>query len=315
MSSQITDTLFMVRPISFRKNEQTAVNNYFQQDLEGISSDKIQDQALAEFDAFVEALRSKGVNVVVFDDKESEKTPDSIFPNNWISLHEDGTVITYPMYAENRRLERREEVVETLAKGFKVERRESLVTWEEKGLYLEGTGSMILDRPNKIVYAAISERTNEQVLADFCEKTGFTAVKFSSYQSVGSERKLIYHTNVMMALGDQFAIICLDCIDDQNERGAVIEALRKTNKEIIEITEDQVNNFAGNMLQVKNSTGDKFTVMSEAAFKSLTTNQIESIKKYGGIIQSPIPTIETLGGGGVRCMMAEVFLPKNLINR
>lgn len=313
MSNQITNTLFMVRPISFRKNEQTAVNNFFQQDIEGASSDEIQDKALAEFDLFVEKLRAKCIEVYVFDDMESEKTPDSIFPNNWISFHEDGTVITYPMYAQNRRLERREEIVDSLSRDFLVTRRESLTEWEKQGQFLEGTGSMILDRTNKIVYASISERTNEKVLDIFCEKTGYQAVKFSAYQQVGEDRLPIYHTNVMMALGEDFAILCTACIDDEVERERVIFSLNTTGKEIIEITEVQMHQFAGNMLQVRNDRNERFTVMSLAAYESLTNEQIKQIESFGQIIHSPIPTIETLGGGGVRCMMAEVFLPKQLI--
>lgn len=314
MTSQITNTLFMVRPVSFKKNEQTAVNNYFQEDIEGISLEETQDKALAEFDLFVDKLREKGVDVFVFEDTESSKTPDSIFPNNWISFHDDGTILTYPMYAENRRLERRDDVIKKLQEQFLVNMVQSFAHWENKGLFLEGTGSMILDRPNKIAYASISERTNEEVFKVFCEKTGYEPVSFTSYQTYEGKRLPIYHTNVMMALGEDYAIICLDCIDDQVEREQVVFSIEKSGKEIIEITEDQVHQFAGNMLQVMNSQNEKFTVMSMAAYKSLRRDQIERIESFGEIIHSPIPTIETLGGGSVRCMMAEVFLPKLLMS-
>lgn len=303
----------MVRPVSFMKNEQTAVNNFFQQDIDELSPEEIQEKALAEFDLFVNKLREKGIDVFVFDDTNSSETPDSIFPNNWISFHDDGTILTYPMFAENRRLERRDDVIKKLQEKFLVNMIQSFAHWENKGKFLEGTGSMILDRPNKIVYASISERTNEDVLKVFCDKTGYTAVTFTSFQSVNGERHPIYHTNVMMALGEDFAIICLDCIDDEVEREGVVFSLEKTGKEIIEITEDQVHSFAGNMLQVMNDQNEKFTVMSLAAYESLTQDQIVAIEQYGEILYSPIATIETLGGGGVRCMMAEVFLPKQLI--
>ncbi|MEO1253266.1 MAG: arginine deiminase-related protein [Bacteroidota bacterium] len=314
MTSQITNTLFMVRPISFRKNEETAANNYFQQDEDKTSPDEIQKRALAEFDLFVEKLREKGVEVYVFEDQESDKTPDSIFPNNWISFHDDGTILTYPMFAENRRLERREDVIKKLQETFLVNMVQSFAHWENKGKYLEGTGSMILDRPNKVTYASISDRTNEDVLRIFCEKTGYESVTFTSYQTVGDKRLPIYHTNVMMALGEDYTIVCLDCIDNEVERERLIFALQKTGKEIIEISEDQMHQFAGNMLQVMNDRNERFTVMSLAAYDSLRPKQIEALEKYGEIIYSPIPTIEKLGGGSVRCMMAEVFLPKQLIS-
>ncbi|MEP5610858.1 MAG: arginine deiminase-related protein [Cyclobacteriaceae bacterium] len=313
MTSQITNTLFMVRPVSFVKNEETAVNNYFQKDIDGVSPDEKQERALAEFDLFVEKLREKGVEVFVFDDTESSKTPDSIFPNNWISFHDDGTILLYPMFAENRRIERRDDVIRKLQANFLVNMTQSFAHWENEGLFLEGTGSMILDRPNKIVYASLSERTNEKVLHVFCEKTGYEPVTFISYHTFEGNRLPIYHTNVMMALGEDYAVICLDSIDDKVERERVLFSLQKTGKEVVEISEDQVNHFAGNMLQVINDRNQKFTVMSLDAYESLNDSQIKTLEKYGEIVYSPIPTIERLGGGGVRCMMAEVFLPKQLI--
>lgn len=314
MTSQITNTLFMVRPISFRKNEETAENNYFQQDEDEISPNEIQERALAEFDLFVEKLREKGIEVYVFDDRESDKTPDSIFPNNWISFHDDGTILTYPMFAENRRLERRDDVIKKLQETFLVNMVQSFAHWENKGKFLEGTGSMILDRPNKITYASLSDRTNNDVLNVFCEKTGYEPVTFTSYQTVGGKRLPIYHTNVMMALGEDYAIVCLDSVDDTVERERLVFSIQKSGREIIEITENQMHQFAGNMLQVMNDRNERFTVMSLAAYESLAAVQIQTIEKYGEIIYSPIPTIEKLGGGSVRCMMAEVFLPKQLLS-
>ncbi len=303
----------MVRPSSFRKNEETASNNFFQGDLEGISANEIQERALAEFDLFVEKLREKGIDVFVFEDHNSNKTPDSIFPNNWISFHDDGTILTYPMYAENRRAERRDDVIKKLQEKFLVNTVLSFAHWENNNKFLEGTGSMILDRPNKIVYASISERTNSEVLEVFCEKTGYESVTFTSFQDVDNERLPIYHTNVMMAIGEEYAIVCLNSIDNTVERERVVFSLQKAGKQIIEITEEQMNQFAGNMLQVMNDRNDRFTIMSHAAYESLTEDQIKSLEQHGEILYSPIPTIERLGGGSVRCMMAEVFLPKQLI--
>lgn len=314
MTSQITNSLFLVRPVSFRRNEETAVNNYFQQDIAGLSAQQVQDQALAEFDLLVGKLRQHGLHVTVFEDLESAKTPDSIFPNNWISFHDDGTILLYPMYAENRRMERREDIIKTFKQQFFVHRTLSLAAWEDEGKYLEGTGSMILDRPNKLVYASLSDRTNEEVLADFCDKTGYQAVPFYANQAVGEERLPIYHTNVMMTLGETYSVICLESIDDTVERERVLFSLNKTGKEVVEISEEQMHQFAGNMLHVRNSDNERFTIMSLAAYKSLNEKQIQQLQRHGDIIHSPIPTIETLGGGGVRCMIAEVFLPKQLIS-
>ena len=310
MSRQITDTLMMIRPVSFYMNEQTAVNNYYQKKLEGLSNEQVQDKALAEFDGFVAKLRTAGVNVEVFDDTPDPSTPDSIFPNNWVSFHESGKVWLYPMYAINRRLERREDLLESLSEKFEIESVDGFLDWEMDNKFLEGTGSLILDRQNKIAYAAISERTNPDVLAEFLEKTGYSSVSFIANQTVNGQRLPIYHTNVMMCLGESFAVLCADCIDDQVERQRVIDSLEKNHKEVVYITEEQKGRFAGNMLQVQNATGDKFVVMSQAAFTSLTEEQKEQLSKHGQLLHSNLDTIEALGGGSARCMMAEVFLPK-----
>ena len=309
MYSQITDSLFMVRPIQFYRNDQTAVNNFFQQDQEGISEKEIQLRALEEFDLFVNKLRLNGVHVEVFEDTTSSETPDSIFPNNWLTMHDDGVILTYPMFAENRRKERRDDIIDHLSKHFFVHKVRTFADWEEKDKFLEGTGSLILDRPNRIVYAAISDRTSLDVLGDFCDTLGYTPVEFSALQSVGDERLPIYHTNVMMSIGENFAVVCLDCIDDPVERAKVDFNLKKTGKEVIPISEAQVNDFAGNILQVRNANGKPLIVMSEAAYQSYTAKQLKQLEKHGFILHSPIPTIEKFGGGGVRCMMAEIFLP------
>ena len=309
MYSQITDSIFMVRPVHFYRNEQTAVNNFFQHDQENIKPEEIQTRALEEFDLFVNKLRLNNIHVEVFEDITSGETPDSIFPNNWLTMHDDGVILTYPMFAENRRKERRDDIIEQLKKEFFVHEIRTFASWEEKDKFLEGTGSLILDRPNRIVYAALSDRTSPAVLQDFCNTVGYTPVEFSAMQSVNGERLPIYHTNVMMSIGENFAVVCLECIDDPVERAKVDFNLKKTGKEVIEISEEQVNNFGGNILQVRNANGKPIIVMSEAAFNSFSPKQLKALQKHGSILHSPIPTIEKFGGGGVRCMMAEIFLP------
>ena len=312
MEKQSTNTLMMIRPVQFRFNEQTAVNNYYQKVIDGIKPEEANQKAQAEFDAFVNKLRGKGVQVIVFDDTTDTDTPDSIFPNNWISFHNDGRVGLYPMYAENRRLERRNDILESLQKehGLKITDTIDFTGHEELGSFLEGTGSMILDRPNKLCYAAISLRTDEKILDEFCDKFGYKAVKFIANQTVDGKRMPIYHTNVMMCVADNFAILCADSIDNENERNHVITSLQNSGKEVIEISEDQKHHFAGNMLQVKSTDGTPYLVMSAAAHQSLTQDQIQAIEKHCEIISSSLDTIEALGGGSARCMMAEVFLPK-----
>lgn len=310
----ITDTVFMVRPVQFRLNEQTAVNNYYQ-DLDAhqrIKNEVANQKAQQEFDAFVINLQEKGINVIVISDDEKNDTPDSLFPNNWISTHENGDVALYPMFAENRRLERRPEVLDTLEEnGFQINNIVDYSTAEEEDLFLEGTGSLLLDRANQKAYCSISPRAHEELLIEFCEDFEYTPVIFTAYQTVEDKRLPIYHTNVMMALGEQYAVICLDCIDDKKERKNVLQHLKEDGKEVIVITEAQVSAFAGNMIQVHNKEGMRYLVMSDQAYQSLTKIQIKALEKYNEIIHPAIETIETLGGGSVRCMMAEVFLPKN----
>lgn len=309
MEDQITDTILMIRPVAFRKNAETAVNNYFQQDPASQPTE-IQRNALHEFDSMVTMLRDHGVQVLVLEDNPEPGTPDSIFPNNWVSFHQDGSVITYPMYARNRRSERRMEIIEHLKEYFVVNRLMSLTHWEERESYLEGTGSLILDRVNHVAYAAVSDRTNPEVIADFEHRTGYSVIQFNALQTVEGNRLPIYHTNVMMAIGERFAVICLDSIDDLNERDRVKDSLESNKKQVISITEEQMHHFAGNMLQVRNSTGHRFVAMSEAAYRSLSEEQKDALSEHGELLHSPIPTIENLGGGSVRCMMAEVFLPR-----
>ncbi len=303
---QTTDTVLMIEPVAFGFNEQTAVNNYFQVQQEG----NTQDKALKEFNAFVEKLRAKDINVITIKDTLEPKTPDSIFPNNWVSFHADGKVVLYPMFAENRRLERRDDIINQIKEQFEVTEVIDYSGAEKDNLFLEGTGSMIFDHDNKIAYGSVSLRLDEDLFRKFCSDFGFQPVVFHSYQTAGEERLPIYHTNVMMCVADQFVVICLDCIDDESERNNVIETIKNSGKELIEISEDQMQNFAGNMLQVQNKSGQKFLVMSESAYKSLNRDQVSAIEKYCEIIYSDLEVIETNGGGSARCMLAEVFLPK-----
>ncbi|MDP3313461.1 citrulline utilization hydrolase CtlX [Lutibacter sp.] len=308
---QITNTILMIRPVSFRMNEQTAVNNYYQKVLESLNSETVQLKALQEFDNFVDKLREAGVQVIVIEDSKDSNTPDSIFPNNWISFHENGDVALYPMFAENRRLERREDVFTILEEqGFEIENVIDYTLAEKEGLFLEGTGSLLLDRINRKAYCALSPRADEDLFIEFCEDFEYTPVPFVSYQTVNEKRLPIYHTNVMMCIAEEFVIICLDSIDDKKDKKNVIKHLKEDYKEIITISETQVAQFAGNMLQVLGNNGEKYIVMSQSALDSLNKGQLNAISKYCKIISSPIDTIEACGGGSVRCMMAEVFLPK-----
>ncbi len=308
---QITNTILMIRPVGFRMNEQTAVNNYYQKEIANLLPETLNTKAQQEFDVYVEKLRSIGVHVVVVSDTKEYDTPDSIFPNNWVSFHENGDVGIYPMFAENRRLERREDVLAAVEEqGYIIENIVDYTAAEEKDVFLEGTGSLALDRVNSIAYCALSPRADEELFIEFCEDFEYTPVVFTANQTVKGERKAIYHTNVMMCLAETFAVICLECIDDKRERKNVIKYLRDTGKEIIAISEEQVNKFAGNMLQVKGYNDKRYLIMSQAAYDSLTTQQIATIEKHCAILSSSLDTIEASGGGSARCMMAEVFLPK-----
>lgn len=311
MKTQATNHILMIRPVAFRMNEQTAVNNYYQKVIDGLTPANVNTKAQQEFDAFVEKLRAHGVNVLVVEDTLQPDTPDSIFPNNWISFHQSGDVVLYPMFAENRRLERREDVLDLLEeKGFFIENVLDYTLAEEANVFLEGTGSIILDRVNEKAYCALSPRADEELFIEFCEDMEYTPVIFTAFQTVDGARKPIYHTNVMMCIADTFAVICADCIDDKVERKMVLEQLKQDGKEIILISEEQVNHFAGNMLQVLGANQQKYLVMSSSAYQSLTPKQLEAIEKQNPIIHASLDIIEACGGGSARCMMAEVFLPK-----
>jgi hypothetical protein len=308
--NQTTNSVLMIRPVAFRMNEHTAVNNYYQKVLDHLLPATVNVKAQEEFDAFVKKLRGVGVNVVVIEDSLDSDTPDSIFPNNWISFHENGDVVLYPMFAENRRGERREDVMDILEEhGFVINEIMDYTSAEEDGFYLEGTGSIVLDRENGKAYCALSPRADEELFIEFCEDFEYSPVIFEAFQTVNGERKLIYHTNVMLCVGDTFAVICAECIDDKKERKMVLDSLRADGKEIILITEDQVNSFAGNMLEVRGADERRYLVMSSSAYQSLTKKQIAQLEEHLTVLSSSLDTIEACGGGSARCMMAEVFLP------
>lgn len=306
---QYTSNILMIRPASFRMNEETAVNNYFQSETQ-LDPRMVVGAAQREFDEFVALLRKNGVNVIVVEDIKENDTPDALFPNNWISMHEDGKIGLYPMFAENRRRERREDILDVLEEnGFEISEVIDYSSAEKEEVFLEGTGSLILDRENGVAYCALSDRANEELLIEFCEDFEYTPVIFGAYQSADNKRLPIYHTNVMMCVADRFAVICLDSIDDKKERKAVKEQLKSNGKTIVAITEKQMHEFAGNMLQVKATNGPAL-VMSDRAYRSLQPDQIKTLESFGPIIHPKLDIIETCGGGSARCMMAEIFLPQ-----
>ena len=300
----------MIRPVNFRMNEQTAVNNFYQEEIH-LEHSKINARAIEEFDNYVATLKNHGIHVIVVSDNKEFDTPDSVFPNNWISFHHDGTVAIYPMFAENRRLERREDVLVTLEdEGFIINNVVDYTSAEEEEIFLEGTGSMILDREHRKAYCALSPRADEDLFIEFCEDFEYTPVIFTAYQSVEDRREPIYHTNVMMCVADTFVVVCLSSIDDKKERKNLLKHFKEDGKKVIDITEEQVAHFAGNMLQVKGKNDEKFLIMSQSAHDCLTQSQKAQIANHCKIISSSLETIETCGGGSARCMMAEVFLPK-----
>ena len=308
MKKQITNTVLMVRPVRFRMNEETAVNNYFQEEMD-LKNELINLQAQQEFDALAKKLREVGVKVIVVDDIYEQNTPDSIFPNNWITFHQHADVAIYPLFAENRRRERREDILEKVeAEGFLIENVFDYTNAEQENIFLEGTGAMILDRVNRKAYCALSPRADEELFIEFCEDFEYTPVLFTAYQQVDGKAMPIYHTNVMMAMGEDFAVVCLETITDKKERKNVLNHLKEDKKEVINITAEQMHKYAGNMLQVQGKEGT-YLVMSDTAYNALTPAQIATIEAHTRIIHSNLETIETCGGGSARCMLAEVFNP------
>ncbi|HTD94310.1 MAG TPA: arginine deiminase-related protein [Chitinophagaceae bacterium] len=299
---QTTSHLLMIRPVNFGYNAETAVNNAFQ--VQG-SNDNVQQEALREFDAFVSLLRDNEVDVTVVDDSPLPHTPDSIFPNNWISFHDDGTLVFYPMYAVNRRAERNPAIIDLVREKFTGGKEIDLSYYEQQDQFLEGTGSMVLDRDNRIAYACLSPRTSAEVLTDFCRRLNYRPMAFSATDGNG---RAIYHTNVMMCVADRYVVICLESIPDPGEQEAVVRCITESGKKIVPITLAQMNHFAGNMLQVNNRQGEKLLVLSSQAYASLTDRQVEELTAFNRIIHSSLDTIEANGGGSARCMMAEIHL-------
>ncbi len=308
MQSQTTSTILMIRPVRFGFNEQTADSNAFQNaDVAAQTHDTAQVNAQREFDNMVGQLRSYGVEVLVYDDTAEPHTPDSIFPNNWVSFHYSGTLVLYPMQAPNRRAERRMDIIDDLASRYQINKTVDLTHFEEEGKFLEGTGSMVLDRMNRVAFACLSSRTNPDVLAEFSHRTGYKTVLFHAVDGSGKE---VYHTNVVMSIGDVFAVVCLQAIPDLDERLNIRQELENLGKRVIEITPEQMASFAGNLLQVVSTRGQKLIVMSTTAHNSLTPKQIDMIDDYARLLIVDLSTIEANGGGSARCMMAEVHLPK-----
>lgn len=308
MQPQVSSHILMIRPVRFGFNEETAESNAFQDaEIAAKTKDVAQEDALEEFDNMVAQLRAAGVNVLVYEDTPEPYTPDSIFPNNWVSFHQSGKIVLYPMQAANRRLERRMDIIEDLKTNFQVEQIIDLTHFEKEGKYLEGTGSMVLDRRYKIAYACLSPRTHSKALDAFVEEMGYKVVKFHATDAAG---KAVYHTNVVMCVGDSFAVVCLQSINDLDERLMVRDELEKSGKQVIEITLEQMNSFAGNMLLVNNKRGEKLLVMSTQAFESLSHKQRDEIDDYAALVHFDLSIIEGNGGGSARCMMAEVHLPE-----
>ena len=307
-NKQVTNTVMMIRPACFGYNSETALDNVYQKKNSKISSSEIAEKALLEFDNFVDILENAGINVIQFEDDLKSITPDSIFPNNWISTHQDGTICLFPMYAENRRIERRKDILSYFENNFKVSSLlDKAEIYEANNKFLEGTGSMVLDRVNKVAYACISKRTNENLFYEWCEKMNFKGITFLSNDSGAP----VYHTNVLMSVSENLVFICLDAIINNNKREQVLTSLNDTNKEILEISQYQMQNFLGNVLELKNNKNESFLVMSTTAFESLDNEQINTINKKSQILHSSLNTIEYFGGGSARCMIAEVFLEPN----
>ena len=310
IKKQITNNLIMIRPKHFNFNIETAENNHFQKKDKRLSNEKILKKATSEFDKMVLQLLKNKIDVTVFDDKKEIVTTDSVFPNNWISFHQNGLVFIYPMFSENRRKEKRKDILEKLDDGYEIKKIIDFSSYEMDSVFLEGTGSMILDRQNRICYASLSERTNKIAIKKFCEKALYTPIIFKSYQKINDDKSLIYHTNVMMCVAEEYVLICLDSVHSEDDKNNIISTIKNTQKEIIEISEKQCNSFAGNMLQVTNKINEKFLIMSSSAYNSLEKEQRIKLLKYNKIIHSDLSLIEKLGGGSARCMIAENFLQK-----
>ena len=302
----LASTILMVRPAAFGFNAETAANNYFQSNPD-ISKKQLQQTALTEFDNMVQTLRSHNINVLVIEDTKEPVKPDAIFPNNWLSTSPDGTVAVFPMYAANRRTEKRDDILQQIAKDFVVKDVQDWSEYEVEGRFLEGTGSMVMDYENKMIYACVSERTSLSVLEKYAATNDYQAIVFLATDKNGMP---VYHTNVVMAIGEGFCVLCEEAIEEEWELIAVRQLLESTNHTIIAINREQMHQFAGNMLQVKNNKDEKFLIISQTAFDSLRMEQRQMLEAYSTLLPVAVPTIEQVEGGSVRCMMAEVFLEK-----
>lgn len=299
---QNTSRVLMIRPLHFVYNAQTAVNNSFQ--VKG-DQENLSQKAVAEFDALVEVLQNQGIEVTVVDDSPDPHTPDAIFPNNWISFHESGIYCLYPMFASNRRLERKAEVLDIIKNKFKYHRLFDFTGFESENRFLEGTGSMVLDRDQRLAYACLSPRTDLLVMEDFCKKLNYQPVVFHATDADGSA---IYHTNVMMCVADRYVVICLESIQDPVEKGVVRDNIEASGKEIVAISLEQMNHFAGNMLQLENKLKEKILVMSTSAWQALDKDQKEKLGQFNRIVHASLQNIESNGGGSARCMIAEMHV-------
>ncbi len=306
--SQLASSVLMIRPARFENNPQTAASNRFQGKTDA-SPDEQQQTAVAQFDDLVSDLRANGIEAIVVEDTSEPHTPDSIFPNNWVSFHADGRVVLYPMEAGNRRTERRMDVVESLdtTYGFQVSEVVDLSHHEQAGHFLEGTGSMVLDRVNRIAYACLSSRTQLDALGDFAQRLDYDVVAFDAVDRDGVP---IYHTNVLMNVGERLAVICDGAIARDDQRAAVLQRLHKTGHDVVSLNYDQMDAFAGNMLELRNKNGDRMLAMSQQAYDSLDKKQQRKLRDNGSIITTAIDDIESSAGGSVRCMLAEVHLPR-----
>ncbi|HET9746821.1 MAG TPA: arginine deiminase-related protein [Chitinophagaceae bacterium] len=304
---QITDTILMIRPAAFGPNEETASTNFFQSSSANINLEALQQTALSEFDEMVELLKRQDINVLVIEDTPAPAKPSAIFPNNWLSTSPDGIVSVFPMYSPNRRLEKRDDILKMLAQKFVVKDVQDWSEFESAGKFLEGTGSMVMDHENKVIYACYSPRTDVSLLEKFANVNKYRAIIFFAADKTGHA---VYHTNVVMTLAEDFAILCEEAIEEEWELIAIRQLLDSSGHDVIRIYKDQMHCFAGNMLQVKNNKGEKFLVMSQTAFDSLYDDQKEELSGRNKILTVSIPTIEKIEGGSVRCMMAEIFLEK-----
>jgi hypothetical protein len=308
---QSAPAVLMVRPASFGFNLQTAASNAFQQPPPAHSEVEVQGLALSEFDALAKALQRAGVEVLVVPDTEQPAKPDAIFPNNWVSFHVDGTVALYPMLAPNRRWERREDILDQVVRGgFRIVRTVDLTHRESEGKFLEGTGSLVLDRPHRVAYASLSPRTDLDVLGEFAQLLDYELVTFEA----SDDGQSVYHTNVVMAIGTRFAVVCSEAIQRPSHRDAVFNKLGASGHDIVDISMQQMQGFAGNMLELA-STGGRVIALSTTAWRSLRPAQRRILEINADVVPVEIPTIERIGGGGVRCMLAEIHLPKRLTQR